>query len=80
MSTGESSNSHVPYDMPVVSEFIDVFPDELPDLPPYREVEFGIDLVRGATPISKALYFLSPTELKELKQQLQELIESECCL
>ena len=62
--------------MPVVSEFVDVFPDELPGLPPHREVEFGIDLVPGATPISKAPYRLSPAELKELKQQLQELTES----
>ena len=62
--------------MSVVSEFVDVFPDELPGLPPHREVEFGIDLVPGATPISKAPYRLSPAELKELKQQLQELIES----
>ena len=52
------------------------FPDELPSLPPHREVEFGIDLVPGATPISKAPYRLSPAELKELKQQLQELTES----
>ena len=39
-------------------------------------MEFGIDLAPGATPISKALYHLSPVELKELKQQLQELTES----
>ena len=62
--------------MPVISEFVDIFPDELPSLPPHREVEFGIDLVPGATPISKAPYRLSPAELKELKQQLQELTES----
>ena len=63
-------DSRVPYDVPVISEFVDVFPDELPGLPPHREVEFGIDLVPGATPISKAPYRLSPAELKELKQQL----------
>ena len=62
--------------MPVVSEFFDIFPNELPSLPPHREVEFGIDLVPGATPISKAPYHLSLAELKELKQQLQELTES----
>ena len=76
LSARESSDSRVPYDVPVVSEFVDVFPDELPSLPPHREVEFGIDLVPGATPISKAPYRLSPAELKELKQQLQELTES----
>ena len=42
LSVGESSDSRVPYDVPVVSEFVDVFPDELPGLPPHREVEFGI--------------------------------------
>ena len=76
LTVGESSDSRVPYDVPVVSEFVDIFPDELPSLPPHREVEFGIDLVPGATPISKAPYRLSPAELKELKQQLQELTES----
>ena len=50
---GESSNSRVPYDVPVVSEFVDIFPDKLSSLPPHREVEFGIDLVPGDTPISK---------------------------
>ena len=59
----ESSDSRVPYDVPVVSEFVDVFSDELPGLPPHREVEFGIDLVLGTTPISKAPYRLSPAEL-----------------
>ena len=76
LTTRKSSDSRVPYDVPVISEFVNVFLDELLGLPPHREVEFGIDLVPGATPISKALYRLSPTELKELKQQLQELIES----
>ena len=67
LSAGESLDSRVPYDVLVVSEFVDVFPDELPSLPPHREVEFGIDLVPGATPISKAPYRLSLAELKELK-------------
>ena len=67
LSVRESSDSHVPYDVPIVSEFVDVFPDELPSLPLHREVEFGINLVPGATPISKVPYRLSPTELKKLK-------------
>ena len=62
--------------MPVVSEFVDVFPDELPSLPPHQKVEFSIDLVLSATPTSKAPYHLSPTELRELKKQLQKLTES----
>ncbi|GJU41546.1 zinc finger, CCHC-type, retrotransposon gag domain protein [Tanacetum coccineum] len=50
----------------VVREFADVFPDELPGLPPAREIEFGIELIPGAEPISKALYRMAPVELKEL--------------
>nr|GFA74986.1 retrotransposable element Tf2 [Tanacetum cinerariifolium] len=50
-------------------------PDELPGLPPEREVEFTIELIPGAQPISKAPYKMAPVELKELKDQLQELLE-----
>ncbi|GJX55370.1 hypothetical protein Tco_0285267, partial [Tanacetum coccineum] len=57
----------------VVREFVDVFPDELPGLPPAREIEFGIELIPGAEPISKAPYRMAPVELKELKEQLQEM-------
>ncbi|GJX40577.1 putative reverse transcriptase domain-containing protein [Tanacetum coccineum] len=57
----------------VVREFADVFPDELPGLPPAREIEFGIELIPGAEPISKAPYRMTPVELKELKEQLQEI-------
>ena len=53
LSVGESLDSRVPYDVPVVCEFVDVFPDELLGLPPHQEVEFGIDLVPGATPIPR---------------------------
>nr|GEY28426.1 hypothetical protein [Tanacetum cinerariifolium] len=54
---------------------IDVFLEELPRIPPDREVEFGIELVLGTQPISKALYRMAPIELKELKDQLQELLD-----
>ena len=54
--------------MLVVSEFVDVFPDELPSLPLHQEVEFCIDVVLGATSISKAPYRLSPIELRELNK------------
>ena len=67
-TTEESSDSCVPYDMPVISEFVDIFIDELPNLPPHWEVEFGIDLTPDATLISKAPYHLSPVELRELKK------------
>nr|GFB43753.1 putative reverse transcriptase domain-containing protein [Tanacetum cinerariifolium] len=71
------TTSDVPsiHDQPIVSEFPDVFPDELPGIPPIREVEFSIELIPGAEPISKAPYRMAPIELKELKDQLQELLE-----
>nr|GFD09775.1 putative reverse transcriptase domain, aspartic peptidase domain protein [Tanacetum cinerariifolium] len=60
---------------PIVFEFPDVFPDELPGIPLVHEVEFNIKLILGAEPISKAPYRMAPIELKELKDQLQELLE-----
>ncbi|KAK1414363.1 hypothetical protein QVD17_16561 [Tagetes erecta] len=60
---------------PIVREYPDVFPEELPGLPPDREIEFTIDLIPGTEPISKAPYRMAPLELKELKEQLQELLE-----
>ncbi|KAL2252041.1 UNVERIFIED_CONTAM: Retrovirus-related Pol polyprotein from transposon [Sesamum indicum] len=62
-------------DVPVVREFPDVFPDELPGLPPHREVDFEIDTIPGAAPISIAPYRMAPSELKELKKQLEELLD-----
>ena len=60
----------------MVREFSDVFPDDLPGLPPQREaVEFSIELVPGAEPISKAPYRMAPTGLKESKEQLQEVLD-----
>ncbi|KAG8502445.1 hypothetical protein CXB51_000382 [Gossypium anomalum] len=59
--------------VPVVCEFSDVFLEELPGLPQIWEVEFGIELVPGTTPILIAPYRMAPTELKELKSQLQKL-------
>ncbi|KAE8707211.1 hypothetical protein F3Y22_tig00110386pilonHSYRG00027 [Hibiscus syriacus] len=58
-----------------VSEFPDVFPEELPGLPPDREVEFEIETYPGSSPISMAPYRMAPKELKELKVQLQELFD-----
>nr|GFD48636.1 putative reverse transcriptase domain-containing protein [Tanacetum cinerariifolium] len=63
------------HDQPIVSKFPDVFPDELPGIPPVHEVEFSIELIPGAEHISKAPYRIAPIELKELKDQLQELLE-----
>jgi hypothetical protein len=54
-------------DIHVIREFLDVFPDDLPGMPPEREIEFKIELQPGTAPISKAPYKMSPVELKELK-------------
>ncbi|KAJ9544811.1 hypothetical protein OSB04_024518 [Centaurea solstitialis] len=60
-------------DIPVVREFPEVFPEELPGLPPQRHVEFHIDLVPGAAPIAKSPYLIALSEMQELSNQLQEL-------
>ena len=62
-------------DVPIVNEFLDVFPEELPGLPPQREVEFQIETIPGVAPISMAPYRMAPAELKELKKQLEELLD-----
>ncbi|CAL9002595.1 unnamed protein product, partial [Prunus brigantina] len=62
-------------EIPVVQEFPDVFPEDLPGLPPHREIEFIIELVPGTNPISQAPYRMAPAELRELKTQLQELVD-----
>jgi hypothetical protein len=62
-------------DIPVVCKFSDVFPDELPGLPPDWDVEFAIKLVPGMAPISRRPYRMPPNELAELKIQLQELLD-----
>ncbi|KAM6556128.1 hypothetical protein CsatB_003147 [Cannabis sativa] len=64
-----------PEETRVVTEFLDVFPEELPGLPPHREIEFVIELVPGTAPVSRAPYRMAPSELKELKIQLEELLK-----
>ena len=64
-----------PDDVPIVREYVSVFPEDLPGLPPDREIVFSIELVPGTAPISRAAYRLAPAELKELKAQLEDLIE-----
>jgi hypothetical protein len=59
----------------IVSEFPDVFPEELPGMPPERKVEFAIELIPGTAPISKRAYRVSGPELVELKKQIDELLE-----
>nr|GEW06939.1 hypothetical protein [Tanacetum cinerariifolium] len=60
---------------PVVQDFYNVFPEELPGIPHERKVKFCIELVLGTQPISKAPYHMAPIKLKELKKQLQELLD-----
>jgi len=60
--------------IPVVQEFEDVFPYEVPGLPPSREMEFSIDLVSGTGPVSMAPYRMALVELVELKSQIEELL------
>jgi hypothetical protein len=62
-------------DILVVCEFPDVFPEDLPGLPPERDVEFVIELKPNTAPISRRLYRMPPNELAELKTQLQDLLE-----
>ncbi|GJZ95005.1 putative reverse transcriptase domain-containing protein [Tanacetum coccineum] len=60
-------------DVPIVRDFPEVFPEDLPGLPPTRPVEFQIDLIPEAAPVAHAPYRLAPSEMKELSEQLQEL-------
>ncbi|XP_071708242.1 uncharacterized protein [Rutidosis leptorrhynchoides] len=63
-------------DVPVVKDFPGVFPEDLPGLPPHRQVEFQIDLIPGAAPVARPPYRLAPSELQELSNQLQELLDN----
>jgi len=62
-------------DIPVVCDFPDVFPDDLPGLPPDRDVEFKIELLPGTAPISRRPYRMPPNEIAKLKTQLNELLK-----
>jgi hypothetical protein len=62
-------------DIPVACEFPDVFPNDMPGMPPDREVKFTIKLQPGMTPVSRQPYKMTPKELTELKIQLKELLD-----
>nr|GFC40617.1 putative reverse transcriptase domain-containing protein [Tanacetum cinerariifolium] len=62
-------------DVPIVQDFLEVFPEDLSGIPPTRQVEFQIDLVPGAAPVARAPYRLAPSEMKELLDQLKELAD-----
>nr|GEW13305.1 putative reverse transcriptase domain-containing protein [Tanacetum cinerariifolium] len=73
--TGTVSKEKRIEDVPVIRNFPEVFPEDLPGLSPPRQVEFRIDLIPGATPVARAPYRLAPSELKDLSEQLKELSE-----
>jgi hypothetical protein len=62
-------------DIRTVSEYPDVFPEELPGMPPDREIEFVVELVHGITPIFWRPYRMAANQLAKLKEQLQELLD-----
>ncbi|GJR10543.1 putative reverse transcriptase domain-containing protein [Tanacetum coccineum] len=69
----DKSKEKRPDDVPIVQDFLEVFPEDLPGIPPTRQVEFQIDLIPGAAPVARAPYRLAPSEMKELSDQLKEL-------
>ncbi|GJZ81976.1 reverse transcriptase domain-containing protein [Tanacetum coccineum] len=71
----KTSDEKRPEDISVVREFPKVFPEDLPGLPPIRQVEFQINLILGAATIARAPYILAPLEMQELSDQLQELAD-----
>ncbi|GJS57596.1 putative reverse transcriptase domain-containing protein [Tanacetum coccineum] len=73
--TKDKSKKKYLEDVPIVWDFPDVFPEDLPGLPPTRQVEFQIDLIPDAAPVARAPYRLTPSEMKDLSEQLKELSE-----
>ena len=69
------NETHKLEDYHVLKKFRDVFPDEIPGLPPNRDIDFKIELMPGAAKVSKTPYRMSTLELIEMKMQLQELLE-----
>jgi hypothetical protein len=69
-STADSTVDQIP----VVCEYADVFPEELPGMPPDRDIEFIIELVPGTAPIAQRPYWMNPEELVELKRQLDDML------
>ncbi|GKE58467.1 putative reverse transcriptase domain-containing protein [Tanacetum coccineum] len=75
--TGKEPTERHLEDVSVIRDFCEVFPDDLPGLPPHRQVEFKIDLMPRATPVARAPYHLALSEMKKLSKQLQELSEKD---
>ena len=74
LTAGVSGDDQSLEQIPVVCEFSNVFPDDINEFPPNREVEFAIELVPGSGPISITPYRMSPLEMAELKAQLEDLL------
>nr|KYP73768.1 Transposon Ty3-I Gag-Pol polyprotein [Cajanus cajan] len=77
LATMSVETKRVIAEIDVVRDFAEVFLDEVPELPPTRRMEFSIDLVPGAGPVSVAPYRMAPAELVELKGQLEDLLEKQ---
>jgi len=75
MTSLSMENQAVIDKLQVVCDFPEVFPDEIPDVPPEREVEFSINLVPRTKPVSMTPYHMSASELAEMKKQLEDLLE-----
>ena len=76
MSVNDSDHDISSIDsVPVVNEFLDVFPEDLSGVPPLREIDFGINLEPNIKSISIPPHRMAPTELKELKMQLKDLTD-----
>ena len=72
----DSSSEHTSLEIfLVVNDYLDIFLKDLPGIPPEREIDFGIDLLLDTQPISILPYRMEPTELKELKDQLKDLLD-----
>ncbi|GJS02544.1 putative reverse transcriptase domain-containing protein [Tanacetum coccineum] len=70
---GDNSKEKRLEDVPIVQDFLEVIPEDLPGIPPARQVKFRIDLIPGAAPIARTPYQLAPSEMKELSNQLKEI-------
>jgi tRNA splicing ligase len=69
------NQANVVSEVRVVNEYLDVFPEELPGMPPDREIEFAIELVPGTAPIYKRPYRMDANQLAKLKDQIQDLLD-----
>ncbi|XP_027368288.1 uncharacterized protein LOC113874256 [Abrus precatorius] len=79
MFSMEAESAMEPECIPVVKEFLEVFLEDVSELPPEKEIEFAIDVIPGASPISVAPYRMSLVELAEVKKQVEDLLRRGLC-